>query len=345
MTDDQASLPAESASLRETASLLEGALGRGVDVRSTERIDGGRGVFSEVIRVEFADGLPSLVIKQARTDANGAAAIASGAYQREALAYERILPATPGVRHPAWFGSSRSGDGGISFVLEDLTELRAVNQIDGLDHADVIAIVAELVVLHERWNDGNELADLPVRRDTPSVLSPVGIAAGLAVLDSRWVDRVGPDQRRALHQLVSARERVVSAFVAEGGPTLCHGDPRADNVVFDADGRAVLFDWQQMAVQFGEADLAWLLATSVTPETRRSIEADVVASYALARGQDAATTWQRYRLGMTLPGLSVLFLAQREVDSGTTEQLIATSLGRIGSAVDELGVADLGSEG
>ena len=127
----------------------------------------------------------------------------------------------------------------------------------------------------------------------------------------------------------------------EGGQTLCHGDPRADNVVFAEDDRAVLFDWQQMAVQFGEADLAWLLSTSTTPETRRDVEADVIASYALARGQNAATTWERYRLGMVLPGLAVLFLAQRETADERTEQLIATSLERIGIAVDDLAAAEL----
>ena len=230
----------------------------------------------------------------------------------------------------------------VSLVLEDLSQLRAVDQVDGLSHADVVAVVAELGALHERWNGELALADLDVRRATPSLLSPAGIAAGLEVLEQRWSGHLGRTNCDALRALAAVREPLVAAFVDEEGATLCHGDSRADNVVFEPTGRAVLFDWQQMAVQFGEADLAWLLATSVTPVVRRGIEADVVAGYALVRRQDAETTWRRYRLGMLLPGLAVLFLAQRDVTSAATTNLVATSLERIATAVIDLGVAQLG---
>lgn len=305
------------------------------------RVDGGRGVFSEVERCVLSGAPHSVVIKHARRDANGRAAIAAGAYRRESIAYETVLPATSSVARPGYFGSTHSPDGGISFVLEDLSDLRAVDQIAGLRADDVRRVAKELIELHTAWSDRPELDALAVRRATPSHLAVEGLTAGLQMLDEHWRDLVSDRARAALHLLVERRENVVGAFVAEGGQTLCHGDPRADNVVFAEDDRAVLFDWQQMAVQFGEADLAWLLSTSTTPETRRDVEADVIASYALARGQNAATTWERYRLGMVLPGLAVLFLAQRETADERTEQLIATSLERIGIAVDDLAAAEL----
>lgn len=326
---------------QRAAAVLDAVFDRPMPVRSIERIDGDRGVFSEVERVEIDSELGSVVIKHALAGANGKAAAASGAYRREALAYEQILPVTPLVRRPAYFGSLATDDNMVSLVLEDLSNLRAVDQLDGLSHADVVAVAAELGALHERWSGEHALADLEVRRATPSLLSLAGIATGLEVLEQRWRSQIGAENCDTLHALAAVREPLVAAFVDEEGATLCHGDPRADNVVFETTGRAVLFDWQQMAVQFGEADLAWLLATSVTPEVRRTIEADIVAGYALLRRQDAATTWHRYRLGMVLPGLAVLFLAQREITSAATTNLVATSLERIAAAVIDLEVAQL----
>ena len=80
----------------------------------------------------------------------------------------------------------------------------------------------------------------------------------------------------------------------------------------------MLFDWQQIAVQFGEADLAWLMATSLDPEVRRAGHEDLVGAY----GADI----DRLRLGFVLPGLAALMLAQRTADHPRTRRFIATSL-------------------
>ncbi len=309
-------------------------------VTSVEIIDGGRGVFSTVVRCHVVGGGPPLVVKLPRFDANGDAAVASGAYEREVVAYRDVLPVTPDVGAPAVHGIVEVAPGRPAFVLDDLGRHRAVDQGEGLTGPDVAAIAAELVCLHQRWSDERHRRAVDavhgLRRSTPSTLSPAGVGRGVELLGPRWGDEVDVDVRLALSELATAFDTVVGAFADVPAATLCHGDPRADNAVFDRGGRAILFDWQQMAVQFGEADLAWLLATSVTPEVRRSIEADVIASYALAIGQDAATTWRRYRIGSVLPGLAVLFLAQREADDPATRRMIVTSLRRIGAAVIDL---------
>jgi len=322
----------------DVITMVEQVLGSGRSVRIIGDIDLGRGVFSHVIRCGVDHPGGTVAVKLLRSDANGAAAVASGAAAREVLAYEHLLPATPSVRSPACLGIATDSIGRPALVLEDLTDHRWSDQLDGLNDVDLRAVTSELIHLHEAWAGSPALDTIEVRRSTPASLPDAGIDRGLEALD-RW--GIGEQHQQALRDLASARTTCVPAFVAEGGATLCHGDPRADNVAFDHDGRAVLFDWQQMAIQFGEADVAWLLATSVTPETRRSLEADIVASYAMARGQDAATTWHRYVLGMVLPGLSVLFLAQRDSTDERTRRFIATSIERIASAVDDLGVARL----
>ncbi len=297
------------------------------------RIGIGRGVFSLVLAVDLAwtagNGPSSVVVKVPSAGPNGDAAVASGACRREALAYAELLGASP-VRHPACFLVHRDGDS-ASFVLEDLRRHRHVDQLDGFDPADAIVLAEALARLHAQWADEPSLFDLDVRRATPASLSDDVLRAGLAALSTRWADAIDVATQRAFEGLVAERPRLVDAFTAAPRPTLCHGDPRADNVAFDRAGEPVLYDWQQLAIQFGPADLAWLAATSLEPEVRRTIERDLIDAY--------GTTIDHYRLGMLLPGLAVLFLAQRTADDDRAGRLIATSISRIGTAIADLDVA------
>ena len=299
----------------------------------------GRGVFSSVLAVKLSwtigGGPSSVVVKVPAPGANGEAAISSGACRREALAYRDVLPHSP-VRHPACYLVHRDGEA-ASFVLEDLSEYRSVDQLDGLAPADATRLAEALARFHAHWANEPSLFDLPLRRSTPSTLGDDVVRDGLEALATRWSHAVGPDVQRAFEGLVDDRARLVEAFTTAAPSTLCHGDPRADNVAFDPTGAPVLYDWQQMAIQFGPADLAWLAATSLAPPVRRATERDLIEAY--------GTTIDHYRLGMLLPGLAVLVLAQREAGSDRAGRLIATSIVRIGTAIADLDVASAGRYG
>ena len=322
-----------------TTAALHGVFGDHLDVGTITSVDHGRGVFSHVMRAEIDAPPDSIAVKLIRSDANGAAAVTSGAVERELLAYEELLPKTESVAAPTFFGSFLDDRSIPSIVLQDLSEFRQVDQVTGLGDADLRAVTSELINLHSSWAAHPDLSSYPIRRDTPAQFDPAALERGAAMLDVRWV-AVSPERRAALKALVAHRDAAVRSFAAEGDPTLCHGDPRGENVVFNSDGRAVLFDWQQIAVQFGEADLAWLLSTSADTGTRRAIEGDLVASYAMARHQDAATTWRRYVTGMALPGLAVMLLAQRNADDERGDRFIRTSIERIADAVIDLRVVE-----
>jgi aminoglycoside phosphotransferase (APT) family kinase protein len=303
-------------------------------------IGGDRGVFSLVHQVELDEGEPAtVVIKRPHPGPNGASAAASGAYRREAVAYQRVLPATP-VAAPRCHLVDLDGDR-ASFVLQDLTDHRSVDQLRGLSGSDAAAVVDELAALHRHWEHAGRLDGLEVRRSTPAGFDPELLARGLDVIGRHWQVDVGPGARRSLARLLERRSELVGAFAAAAPRTLCHGDPRADNVAFTPTGRAVLFDWQQLGVSAAQADLAWLAATSLDPEVRREVERDLVARHAAALGHEVADAWDRYRSGMVLPGLAVLLLAQRDLTSARAERLVATSLRRIALAVEDLEVADL----
>ncbi|MDH3680578.1 MAG: ecdysteroid 22-kinase family protein [Acidimicrobiia bacterium] len=327
--------------LRQLAQeLVAAAFGRpGPSVGEPTDANRGRGVFSRVVRVElYWPGGPleapaSVVIKTPAPGPNGAAAISSGACSREALAYRRVLPASP-VPFPHPYLVSTAGES-ASFVLEDLRRHRHVDQLDGLAPDDAASVAEQLARLHRHWSTSSDLQRLGVRRATPGALSPAALTAGLNALRLRWADASG-GVIRAYEELVANRTELVTAFADARPLTLCHGDPRADNLAFRAGGDAVLYDWQQIAVQFGGADLAWLTATSLTPHLRRTIERDLLSHYRTSAGE---LGWDDYRLGFVLPGLAVLLLAQREPTDRRSERFVATSVARIGTALDDLDVA------
>lgn len=299
----------------------------------------GRGVFSEVYRVTFvaqADEPDTVAVKLAVAGANGDAARRSGGYAREAFAYRELLPhldvATPRCHDVI------DDPLGPTFVLEDLSTNRVVDQLDGLDANDAAAVAEALGRLHASSITSAILDDPSVgnrlRSNTVGALDTHVLRAGLTTLEDRWGDAVDDDQRAAYRRLVDRHGEVAERFAAAGPPVLCHGDPRADNLVFEGNlglGKPILFDWQQIARQPGVGDLAWLAATSLEPSVRRQVEPTLLHAYRLAGG--AQLEVHDYRRGFALPGLAVLYLAQRDAADARTEAFIATSLRRVGHAL------------
>jgi len=312
-------------------------------VTSVEDASQGRGVFSDVWRIELewplkssivnakssADDHPNSVVAKIPTAGpNSIAAMKSGAYDREHHAYTQLLVSSE-VQRPRLLATTRS-DGKWSFLLEDLSGYRSVSQIDGLERADAVAVGEELAVLHREWG-GRDNVRLGVRGPTVEQLTPTALDLGIKALQQRWSDFLEDHSMSVFEDLLANRESLVRAFSSQATPTLCHGDPRADNLVFDRNGRAVMFDWQQIAFQHGEADLAWLAATSLKPEVRKVVDNDLVESY--------GGSIDRYRLGFALPGLAVLLLAQRDAPDKRTQAFIAESLVRISTALIDFEVA------
>ena len=60
--------------------------------------------------------------------------------------------------------------------------------------------------------------------------------------------------------------------------TLLHGDVRADNAFFDADG-VKLIDWQAVREGRGAYDLAYFISTSLDEEMMRTHQDDLISLY------------------------------------------------------------------
>lgn len=279
-------------------------------------ISAGRGVFSHVFRVWSSDR--SVVVKMPRSGPNGDAARSSGAYERERVAYGRLLSPMLPVPHCHGIVDIEAGP---AFVLEDLTQFESVDQLEGLRPTQAMAIVDAIIQCHAELSV--PLAtELGVRKNTPNGFDPDALAAGAALVPETEV----------FQQILAERQLRIDAFGSLESPVVCHGDPRADNLVVGPEVQ--LFDWQQISIQAGEADLAWLTATSMEPRIRRSCEIDLVERYAVRTGRTFDHTWSRYQTAMIVPALAVLLLVQRRTE-GRLQELVHVSTQRIAAAVTD----------
>ncbi len=278
--------------------------------------------------------MPSVVVKAPASGANGDAARRTGSYEREAFSYRHLLDGLP-VRSPLCFAVADI-DGDPWFVLEDLCDNRQFDQLEGLGLDDCLDLTQSLGTLHGADVSTDLMAGVTPRG--PADFDPAQLMAGFDTLRDRFPSR--PDIVESFDRLLTNRQSLVGAFADAGQRTFCHGDPRADNAVASAAG-PILLDWQQITLSFGESDLAWLLATSVTTADRSVFEAQAIDRYAKLRSSSATETWDRYRLGLVRPGLAVLLLATRESQDSRIADLIGVSLERIGEAIAAHDIAAL----
>ena len=189
---------------------------------------------------------------------------------------------------------------GFMVVLEDLTDSGATlrRSTDTLSADEAASLLASLAAMHRQWwgrTESHPWLDLNPRRELKlgALLSPSLCRFGL------W--RVGSAVPKPLHKPIShyARNRRAAQATMSAGPaTLIHNDCHPGNQFVTADGRPGLIDWQLCRAGPWARDVAYLLATSLDPETRRSAERDLLADYLNQLGPVAPTgdeAWLAYR--------------------------------------------------
>lgn len=77
--------------------------------------------------------------------------------------------------------------------------------------------------------------------------------------------------------------------------TLAHGDFGLDNIVWSQDRGPVVLDWQTVMRSFPGLDVAYLLATSATPDTIEA-EAELLDVYRAALAEHGGPDWSRDEL-------------------------------------------------
>ncbi len=315
-----------------TRGWLNAVLGRSVGEVSLIQIGAAQGFTGgRLYRAALSAG-GSVVLKFAPEDAAQRLRF-SAANAREVAIYRDQGASLPG---PAcYFADADAATGDSLLVLEDLASADAVPFVKGLPKARAVSALLALAQVHAaHW----------ARDDLAAQVAPGDFARCWQEYPARLAD-ILPD----LH-LSPALRRMGDALTSGETPpdrpaTLCHGDAQADNIRF-SDGRALLFDWQFAGRGCGAGDVAYLLAGSLDPATRRRHERALLNSYLTAlhaggvRGYDRDDLIADYQRGaMAKLRMSVLATVLMDNTGPAKRAWRQADLARLEAFVDDHAMA------
>ena len=190
-------------------------------------------------------------------------------YLREAAFFDELADQAP-VRVPACHHSTIDPETSqFVLVMEDLGGLRVVDQVKGMEIADAEQAVDGLAAWHATW--WGQALELAERGVTVSLGDPIYKAVLPTVFAEGWeklgkeltipdaIQEVGPRWTDAMPGLVDD--------LATEPTTMCHGDWRADNLLFEPDGSVAALDFQLIAT--GQGRLRPRLLRHPEPRPRR----------------------------------------------------------------------------
>ncbi len=231
--------------------------------------------------------------------------------QTEARFYQKLIHSVP-VNCPDVLAIQHSWRQGTLLALADITETGAVPGFptDALTPDQATLVIEQLAHLHAYfWNARN----LGAAKDW------------LSGSMRRWEDRIGnflsvPLMRLGLFRAgeivpktlhvpalrYAIQRRKAVQFLSNAPHTLVHHDLHPGNF-FWRDSKPGFLDWQLVRTGEGISDVAYFLATALTPEVRRKHELKLLIRYRdaiLRQGiviQDNEALLQRYRAHLVYP--------------------------------------------
>lgn len=336
-----------------TAAWVAEATGLDVTGIGIELIGVGIGVSSAVYRLALTgtDVPDTLVLKLPALDE--AAVFTSSMlrmYTREVKFFDELAGESP-IRVPKGYGGASSEDGASYYLfMEDMGGHRVVDQLDGMTMQDAGQAVDELAKWHAAfWGKAEHHVEtgaaLSIGDDVYRGVLPIVFEEGWAKVQAEMdvlptIADVAPRWIAKLNEMLDA--------MSTSPTTIAHGDYRADNIFFDADGKVVLLDFQLTGLGTASYDLAYFVTQSLLPDVaaanERALFDRYVASLIAAGVPEAETSrlWEDYRVS-ALFCLVYPIVASRGMDLSDPRQheLVASMSRRCARAIDELNLRDL----
>ena len=331
------------------------ALGWKVDSITSTQVGYGVGVSSALYRCALVGAnCPSSVIVKlpALDDAAVFTSTMLRMYIREAKFFTSLIHEMPINVPIGYYSAIDEETSKFVVVMEDLGSLRVIDQNVGMGIDDARSSVEAIARMHAKWwGDGDALA---ASGTTVSLGDPIYPAVLPFVFGEGWAKvttemmmpkailEIGPRFSEAIPKLLSS--------MVVGPNTLCHGDYRADNILFNAAGEPVVIDFQLLGSGTGAYDIAYFVTQSLTPEVASRHErelfdlwvASLIAAGAPAELVDRDELWLHYR-SAALFCLAYPVIASRGMDLSDERQrmLIEVMTNRFDRAVRELDLASL----
>jgi hypothetical protein len=226
--------------------------------------------------LDHTDGSTSTVVIKFPSSDLGTRSLGASAYAKEVGFYLDVAATVHGGLARCLHAASNDDGSDFVLVLEDLAPRRPGDQLVGCD-IDVAEIaVANLARLHGSTWHREALADL----EWTSSGAVSGLADIMGVVHGAFADRfAGLLDAATLPVMARFAERIEVWLEREPSTrALVHGDYRLDNLLF-GDEDVVAVDWQTVDYRSPMRDLAYFCGNSLTVETRRDVEQDLLHHY------------------------------------------------------------------
>jgi hypothetical protein len=274
-----------------TPEWLSEVLGAEVSGCKLEQIAIGVGLLGRLFRAHL-DGGPdvpaTVIVKFPTLDNTARTAICEPGdlYLREVRFYQEIGLANPLPPARPYYAAFDEATHHFVLVLEDLGRLRLADQILGCSPTDAGAVIDAIARHHAHWWDNDRLAALnwltPISEPPMSDVVATNYKAAWPI----FLERVGSDMSPAMRDFGERLPSLMPWFLAEltrPPLTFVHGDLRLDQLFFAVtpdDPPVTALDWQITAKGRGAYDLSYFLSQSLTPDTRRACEDELLDRYA-----------------------------------------------------------------
>jgi aminoglycoside/choline kinase family phosphotransferase len=239
-------------------------------------------------------------------------------------------------------------------LLEDLGARTMISQVEGVGAERAAEALGALAGLHGAWWESPALDGLEWM---PRLDDPVNLAAGQEYREAwaSFVERIGstlpPGAVELGERVQLVFEDVLRATMAEAPTTVCHGDFRVDNLLFDDDApagdRVAVIDWQIAYRGPAVTDVAYLLCQSMAVDERRRHEERLVRAWydgvVEVLGADLAhyplvLAWEQYRrTALTTTVYAVVAAGSMDPANERGRELVTAMAGRSFSAALDLG--------
>jgi hypothetical protein len=207
-------------------------------------------------------------------------------YLREVRFYQEIGLTNPLPPARPYFAALDETTHDFVLVLEDLGRLRVADQIVGCTAQDAETVIDAIAPHHAHWWESPRFASMNWLKTHTTAPFPATAAGNFETGWPRFLEIVGSDLSPAMLAFGERFPSLVPWYLDEFARpprTFLHGDLRLDQLFFAVgadDPPVTALDWQITGKGRGAYDLAYFLSQSLTTETRRGCEEQLIERYA-----------------------------------------------------------------
>lgn len=257
-----------------------------VSEATATRIGEGEGMASLLWRFALSYNQPndapkSVIVKLATDDAHRLFIMQTAKfYAREVRFYDELAADAPVTVPQCLYAAIDPETSLFILVLEDVGELRHVDQLVGCGFDDAVQALRTIAKFHARWW-GKDLSDLattflPMNDGFNQFVVPILHEQNWPAARNTCPDVWPEDVSMFLDGFVAKVPQILNGLM--GPNTLIHNDYRVDNLLWDGDDIVVL-DFQMSSIASGLLDFAYFVAQSIPKQVRKERFDDLLDTY------------------------------------------------------------------